>query len=266
MAHIAFDNVDLDYPIRGMRITLKEYLVRGLFRHASLNHNVIHALKNVSFRIDDGERVGIIGLNGAGKSTLLRTIGGIYPVARGRREVEGSFCALFDIALGFEMDANGWQNIYYRSYLQGETPKSVKAKLNEIAEFSELGEFLDLPLRCYSHGMVMRLAFSIATSSHPEILLIDEVFGTGDLQFQQKAEARMTEFIEKAKIVIMVGHNLEFIKRFCQRVFWMHEGMLRADGPAEQIVEEYRKEAGEVRRVPKRMRNTPKTKPPRTAA
>jgi ABC-type polysaccharide/polyol phosphate transport system ATPase subunit len=252
MAYIDFQNVDLEYPLRGVRITLKEYLVRGLFRRGQLpKPTVIHALKNVSLRIDEGERVGIIGLNGAGKSTLLRTIGGIYPNVRGERRVEGSFCALFDIALGFEMEATGWQNIYYRSYLQGETPQSVKAKLHEIAEFSELGEFLDLPLRCYSHGMVMRLAFSIATSSHPEILLIDEVFGTGDLSFQQKAEERMQQFIDKAKIVVMVGHNLEFIRRFCPRVLWMHEGVLRADGPAETIVDEYRAEAkaqGKVRR------------------
>ena len=252
MAYIDFEDVDLEYPLPGVRVTLKEYLVRGLFRRGqAAAPKVIHALKKVNLRIDEGERVGIIGLNGAGKSTLLRCIGGIYPIARGRRTVEGSFCALFDIALGFEMEATGWQNIHYRSYLQGETPQTVKTKLHEIAEFSELGEFLDLPLRCYSHGMVMRLAFSIATSSYPEILLVDEVFGTGDLSFQQKAEERMQQFISRAKIVVMVGHNLEFIRRFCPRVLWMHEGRLRDDGPAQTIVDAYRTEAraqGQVRR------------------
>jgi lipopolysaccharide transport system ATP-binding protein len=248
MAHVEFENADLEYPLRDVRITLKEYLVRGLFRRGQMPpRKVIRALKGLTLRIDEGERVGIIGYNGAGKSTLLRTIGGIYPIARGRRIVEGSICALFDIALGFEMDATGWQNIYYRSYLQGETPATVKAKLQDIADFSELGEFLDLPLRCYSSGMVMRLAFSIATSSQPEILLIDEVFGTGDIAFQQKAEARMEEFMHKAKIVVTVAHNLDFVRRFCARVMWIHEGALRADGPAATVVEEYKREASQFR-------------------
>jgi ABC-type polysaccharide/polyol phosphate transport system ATPase subunit len=248
MAHVLFENADLEYPLRDVRVTLKEYLVRGLFRRGQLPpRKVIRALKGLTLRIDEGERVGIIGFNGAGKSTLLRTIGGIYPIARGKRVVEGSICALFDIALGFEMDATGWQNIYYRSYLQGETPATVKAKLRDIADFSELGEFLDLPLRCYSHGMVMRLAFSIATSSQPEILLIDEVFGTGDIVFQEKAEARMKEFMHKAKIVITVAHNLEFVRRFCQRALWLYEGSLRADGPAGPVCDEYCREAYKFR-------------------
>jgi len=253
MAFIEFDNVDLEYPLRAAPITLKEYIVRGLFRRGQLpQRKLIHALRGVSLQIHDGERIGIIGHNGAGKSTLLRTIGGIYPIARGRRTCQGTCCALFDIALGFEMEATGWQNIYYRSYLQGLTPKVVKARLQDIAEFSELGDFLDLPLRTYSHGMVMRLAFSIATSSEPEILLIDEVFGTGDLSFQQKAEARMQEFMRKAKIVIMVGHQLDFIRRFCNRALWMHEGVLRADGTAEKIVDEYKRDVAQLTKQPAR--------------
>jgi ABC-type polysaccharide/polyol phosphate transport system ATPase subunit len=240
MASILFENVDLEYPLRGPRITFKEYLVRGLFRRGRrAPRPMIHALKDVSFHVGEGERVGIIGHNGAGKSTLLRTVGGIYPVARGRKVVEGSICSLFDIALGFEKEATGWQNIRYRSYLQGETPQTIAAKLPDIADFCELGEFLDLPLRCYSQGMVMRLAFSIATSSAPEILLIDEVFATGDLAFRKKAEARLRDFMNRAKIVIVVGHDLEFLKEFCERVLWLDHGSVRAEGPAHAVIDEY---------------------------
>lgn len=240
MAAITFEHVDLEYPLRGPRITLKEYLVRGLFRRGRTPPRpMIHALKDVTFRVCEGERVGIIGHNGAGKSTLLRTLGGIYPIARGRKTVEGSICSLFDIALGFEKEASGWQNIRYRSYLQGETPTTIAAKLPDIAEFCELGDFLNLPLRCYSQGMIMRLAFSIATSSAPEILLIDEVFATGDLAFRKKAEARLRDFMNRAKIVIVVGHDLEFLKEFCERVLWLDHGSLRADGPAKDVIDDY---------------------------
>ena len=134
---------------------------------------------------------------------------GVYPIARGRRRVDGMVNSLFDIAVGFEPDATGWQNIYYRSYLQGETPRAVQAKLHGIGTFSELGDFLDLPLRTYSTGMTMRLAFSVATSGDPEILLLDEFFSTGDLGFQKKGEERMRTFIQRANIVLMVGHNLD---------------------------------------------------------
>src|SRR5262245_1922698 len=144
MAAITLEHVDLEYPLRGARITLKEYIVRGLFRRGRTPPKpIIHALKDVSFTIGEGERVGIIGHNGACKSTLLRTIGGIYPTARGRCNVQGSICSLFDISLGFEKEASGWRNIHYRSYLQGDSPADVARKLRDIADFCELGEFLD---------------------------------------------------------------------------------------------------------------------------
>jgi ABC-type polysaccharide/polyol phosphate transport system ATPase subunit len=242
MPLIEFDDVDLIYPVREFySITLKEFIVKGLFRRDYTERwRTIHALRDISFRVDDGERYGIIGNNGAGKSTLLRTIGGIYPVAKGQRNVDGKICALFDIALGFEPQASGWDNIRYRAYLQGETPKSIKGKMQEIAEFTELGEFLNLPLTCYSTGMLMRLAFAIATSVEPEILLVDEVFSTGDLGFQKKAEARMVDFMSKANIVVMVGHNLGFLEKFCTRILWLEKGRVVREGPPDEIVAEYR--------------------------
>jgi ABC-type polysaccharide/polyol phosphate transport system ATPase subunit len=250
MTHIQFDHVDLEYPVReNQMVTFKEFVLHGLFRKARTGARSIKALTDLSFQIQDGERVGIIGLNGAGKSTLLRTIGGIYPINRGSRIVRGSICSLFDIALGFEQNATGWQNIYFRSYLQGETPKTIKPKLKEIEEFTELGDFLNLPIRCYSTGMLMRLAFAVATSRCPEILLIDEVFGTGDLVFQKKAEARMRDFLHKARIVVMVGHQLEFLKEFCTSIIWLHRGSIHMMGPTRQVIQAYTRDAGQLQKA-----------------
>lgn len=251
MAHIRFANVDLEYPVReNQTITLKEFILRGAFlRKRSERVRSIKALSDISFEIGNGERVGIIGLNGAGKSTLLRTIGGIFPVKRGVREVEGSICSLFDIAYGFDQDATGWQNVYHRSYLQGDTPRKIKSKLKEIEEFTELGHFLNLPIRCYSAGMVMRLGFAIATASCPEILLVDEVFATGDILFQKKAESRMRDFLHKASIVVMVGHNLELLQEFCTQVIWLRGGEIRAMGPTRQIIHAYSQEAMQVQQA-----------------
>lgn len=240
-SYVHFENVNLVFPIReNAGLTLKEFIVRGLFRSSYQAMKTVNALKEVNLTIRNGERLGIIGHNGAGKSTLLRTIAGVYPINSGVRKVEGSICSLFDITYGFEWEANGWENIEYRAYLQGETPRSLKEKIKEIAEFSELNEFLDVPLRCYSSGMLMRLAFSVATSSHPDILLIDEVFATGDLAFQQKARDRMMSFIDRANIVAMVGHDLQLIEEFCSRVIWVDHGRIIADGTPHEIVPEYR--------------------------
>jgi ABC-type polysaccharide/polyol phosphate transport system ATPase subunit len=242
MAHIRLDKVNLKYPIRRSNgLFLKEFFLHGLFLKKNTLH--IHALRDVSLDVREGERLGIVGCNGAGKSTILRTIGGVYPLSSGTRRVAGSICSLFDINLGLELESNGYDNIHFRSFLQGETPQSVKEKVREIAEFSELGDFLNIPIKYYSSGMLMRLAFSVATAREPEILLVDEVFGTGDLVFQKKASARMQNFLDRAKIVVMVGHDLVFLQRFCTRVIWMDQGQIRAEGPARDIIADYKRDA-----------------------
>jgi ABC-type polysaccharide/polyol phosphate transport system ATPase subunit len=244
MPHIRFTNVALEYPIReNVRTTLKEFIVKGLFRRSRQTIKSVQAIRNLSFEITDGERVGIIGFNGAGKSSLLRTIAGVYPIQQGERTIHGTINALFDITIGFEPESSGWDNIYFRSYLQGETPNQIKEKLQDIQDFTELGSFLDLPIRCYSTGMMMRLAFAIATSRATDILLIDEVFATGDLIFQKKAETRMKELLHRAPIVVMVGHQLEFLKEFCTKVMWLDQGQLRHVGPAPEVIQAYRAEA-----------------------
>jgi ABC-type polysaccharide/polyol phosphate transport system ATPase subunit len=240
MARIQLSKVNLTFNVRrDSGLTLKEFIVRGMFRKSVNPRMKVQALRDVDLSIGDSERVGIIGHNGAGKSTILKLLAGIYPPTSGRRVVEGRISSLFDIALGFEGDATGWENIGYRSYLQGETPKSVRAKMQSVADFSELGHFLDMPVRYYSAGMSVRLAFSIATSIEPEILLVDEVLSVGDLSFRQKARLRMEEMMSKAKIIVMVSHDLTSIADLCQRVVWMEHGAVHAAGPAREILAAY---------------------------
>jgi ABC-type polysaccharide/polyol phosphate transport system ATPase subunit len=240
MARIELDDVSLTFSVRQRRrVTLKEFLVRQMFRRSVNPLIKVRALREVSLRVGEGERLGIIGPNGAGKSTLLKVLAGIYPPTRGKRQVEGQISSLFDLTLGFEPDSTGWDNIHYRSYLQGETPRSVRSKLHAIAAFSELGEFLDMPVRYYSAGMLVRLAFSIATAIEPQILLVDEVFGAGDMAFQQKAQQRMRDMIARAKLIVFVSHDLGSVAKLCDRAVWMDHGRVCQDGPTRQVIAAY---------------------------
>jgi homopolymeric O-antigen transport system ATP-binding protein len=210
-----------------------------LFRQSLNPAMTIHALSDFSLTAADGDRIGIIGHNGAGKTTLLKMLAGIYPPTEGTCVVEGRICSLFDITLGFEQDATGWENITYRAYLQGETPATLRAKIDDIGAFSELGDFLTLPVRNYSAGMRMRLAFAIATSTNPEILLIDEVLAVGDMAFQIKARARMRELMSASRLMVVVSHDLNTIKETCNRVFWMKHGKIVRQGVTEEVIQAY---------------------------
>jgi lipopolysaccharide transport system ATP-binding protein len=240
MAYIQLDRVNLRFKVRTCeRISLKEYLLRHLFRRESGLFIEVQALDDVSLEVEQGERVGVIGHNGAGKSTLLRVLAGIYPPSSGGVRVDGQVSSLFDINLGFEQDASGWENICYRGYLQGETPKTIKPKIQPIAEFSELGHFLDMPVRYYSAGMKVRLAFSIATAIDPEVLLVDEVLSVGDRAFQDKARTRMREMMAKAQLIVFVSHDLDSVKQLCDRVIWMDHGKVRLIGPTKAVIDAY---------------------------
>ena len=240
MARITMDRVCLTFRVRQhKRVTFKEFMVKRLFRRSVNPYVTVNALDDFSLEIQSGERVGVIGHNGAGKSTLLKVLAGIYPPTSGTLEVQGQISSLFDIALGFEQEATGWENICYRGYLQGETPRTIKDKMQPIAEFSELGQFLDTPVRYYSAGMRLRLAFSIATAIEPEVLLVDEVLSVGDMAFTEKASQRMREMMDKAQLIVMVSHDLESVKRLCDRAVWMDHGRVRQVGRPPEVVEAY---------------------------
>jgi ABC-type polysaccharide/polyol phosphate transport system ATPase subunit len=245
MALIDLEHVGLTFRVRAYgRITFKEYMLKGMFMRRQKSTTMeVRALEDINLELHEGQRVGIIGHNGAGKSTLLRVLAGVYPPTSGRRTVVGKIASLFEITLGFEMDANGWENISFRSYFQGETPRSLRSKVNQIAEFSELGDFLDMPLRYYSAGMMVRLAFSIATTVEPEILIIDEVLSAGDLAFQCKARERIEQLLRHARLVVMVSHDLSTIGELCDRVAWMDHGHIRQVGPAASVIEAYQQHA-----------------------
>ncbi len=246
MASIEVSGASITFTAtQSKQVTFKEYLVRGLFRRSVNPQIAIHALTDINLSARDGDRIGIIGHNGAGKTTLLKLLAGIYTPTTGKSAVQGRICSLFDISVGFEDEATGWENIIYRSYLQGESPATVKSKMEEIAEFSELGEFLTLPVKNYSAGMRMRLAFAIATAAEPEVLLVDEVLAVGDMAFQIKARARMKKMMSVSSLMVVVSHDLNTIKETCTRVLWMRRGTVVQEGPPKEVVRAYNRDAVE---------------------
>ncbi len=239
--HVKLSDVELYYPStlynqKSLKQAVFEIILHK--KRQELIHDV-HALKGVTFEIHEGEKVGIIGANGAGKSTLLKAIAGLYPINSGGLSTKGKIRSLFDLALGFEVEATGRENIMYRALLLGETPKVIREKTNEIIEFADLGEFIDYPIKAYSAGMIVRLAFAISTMIDGDILLLDEIFGAGDANFMSKAKLRIMNMIENAKILIFVSHDFSAISELCQRVIWLDDGRVRMDGKPEEVIKAY---------------------------
>jgi len=242
MASIQLDDVTLTFQVwQNKHITLKEFILKQVLRR-QLRKTVssVTALRNLSFSIEEGERFGIIGSNGSGKSTLLKMLGGIYTPTTGSCHVTGAAYTMLDLGVGIETEANGWENIAYLSYLQGQSPTEVKRKSKAIAEFSELGELLNIPVRYYSSGMMVRLVFSVATEIEPEVLIIDEVFGAGDLGFQDKARKRMLDLIDRAKVLVLASHDLQTVATLCTRVLWIHKGVVQMIGDPVEVTEAYK--------------------------
>lgn len=244
MAYIELKNVTLDLPIYDVQgRSLKKQVLRMGRRNRIAEGNdgiiVVRALDDLSFRFERGDRVGLIGHNGAGKSTLLRAMAGIYPPTAGTLLREGKVVPLLDISLGMDDNSTGMQNIRLRGLLLGMTDAEIREKQNDIAEFSELGDYLDLPIRTYSSGMKMRLAFAISTSVDAEILLLDEVMGVGDASFLHKAEARLEDLRDRAEIVVLAMHSNREIRKVCNKALWMERGRVHAFGEVEEVVSQY---------------------------
>jgi len=236
---IKVENVSMKFMIMHDRIrSLKEYTVALLKRR--LKYEEFWALRNVSFEVRRGEVMGIIGRNGAGKSTLLKIISGILKPTEGKVVTCGNIVPMLELGSGFDHDLTGRENIFLNGAILGYSEDFLKSKYDEIVEFAELEKFIDVPIRNYSSGMLMRLAFSIATVVNPEILIVDEILAVGDEAFQAKSKARMMELMSGGTTVLFVSHNLDQIRELCNRVIWLDEGRIKMIGDKNEVCDAYK--------------------------
>lgn len=243
MAHIVFDHVCVDFPIynaknRSLKNTVMQAATGGKVSFGA-EGTIIRSLDDVSFTLKDGDRVGLVGHNGAGKSTLLRALSRVYEPTSGYAQIEGEIGSLVDISLGIDAEATGRENIFIRGALLGLRRKEIENRFDEIVDFSELGSFVDMPVRTYSSGMHLRLAFAVATIIRPEILLMDEWLSVGDAAFNAKAELRLTNLVQSSKILVIASHSRELIERTCNRAFWFEHGRLKMNGTPEAVCQAY---------------------------
>jgi ABC-2 type transport system ATP-binding protein/lipopolysaccharide transport system ATP-binding protein len=245
MAHIVLDQASIELAVYNSRgRALKSEILRrtvggGVESAQDRSTQVVKALREVSFEARDGDRIGLIGGNGAGKTTLLRVLARVYPPTSGRVKVEGRVSSLIDLSMGMDTDATGYENIVMRGIMLGLDATEAKAITSDVEEFSELGEFLELPIRTYSSGMMLRLAFAVSTAVHPDILILDEIIGVGDAAFSERAEKRLLGMVEKASIMFLASHDDNSIKRFCNRTLWLKGGRLMMDGEPEAVLDAY---------------------------
>jgi lipopolysaccharide transport system ATP-binding protein len=199
----------------------------------------VQALREISFRLRRGDRLGLVGLNGAGKTTLLRTLAGIYEPAGGRVRIQGSLTALLDIHLGMNPELTGRENILLRGLYNGVPRAALEELVADVQSFADLGDFIDLPVRIYSSGMSVRLAFALATAIRPQILLMDEWILAGDVAFIERARARLEDMVRGADILVLSSHTTAIVRTWCTRVIWLDQGRVREDGPADSVLENY---------------------------
>lgn len=235
---IKVDNISIMFNKSSERVdSIKEYLIK-LVKNQLLFEE-FWALKDISFDIKKGESLGIIGLNGAGKSTLLKVIASVLKPSKGSVEINGSVAPLIELGAGFDSNLSARENIFLNGAVLGYDRKQMRKKFEQIVDFAELWEFIDIPIKNFSSGMVARLGFSIAVAHTPDILIVDEILGVGDYKFQKKCEKRMNEIIDNGATVIFVSHSIEQVKKVCSRAIWLERGRLVMDGDIEEVCNKY---------------------------
>ena len=240
---IEVDNVSMKFNLSREKVdSLKDYIFKTIKRE--IQYNEFWALKNVSFSVEKGDRVGILGLNGAGKSTLLKVISGVFKPTEGHVDKHGKMVPLLELGAGFDPQYTGKENIYLYGAMLGYTKKFIDSKYDEIVEFSELQKFMDVPVKNYSSGMKSRLGFSIATVVEPKILILDEVLSVGDAKFRKKSEKKIMSMFDSGVTVLFVSHSLEQVQRLCNKAMILEKGKLIAYGDSDRISEQYSKMIG----------------------
>ena len=243
MVSIDTYNACVDFPIfdaksRSLKKAMLSTAGGAIGKNAS-NTVVVEALKDINLHLREGDRVGLVGHNGAGKSTLLRLLSGIYEPTRGTADVRGRIAPVFDLGVGMDPEVSGYDNIIIRGLFLGQTIKQMKSKMDEIAEFSELGDYLAMPLRTYSNGMRVRLALGVVTSIEPEILLLDEGIGAVDAAFMAKARVKLQEMVKKSGILVFASHSNDFLAQLCNTALWVDHGEIKEVGEVADVVEAY---------------------------
>jgi lipopolysaccharide transport system ATP-binding protein len=243
-ARMLLEGVGVDFPVfNAASLSLKNRVLSAMTGgRIDRQHDgaiVVRGLADINLEIQAGERVGLVGHNGSGKTTLLRVLSGIYFPTQGTVDIRGDCVSLINISLGIDPEATGRENIRLRGAMMGMTPAAVNARLDEIIEFSGLGDFIEMPFRTYSSGMQLRLAFAVSTSIRPQILVMDEWLSTGDEDFRERAEKRMNEVVHATEILVLASHTRELIESTCNRVIWLEHGHIRMDGPVDEVVAAY---------------------------
>ena len=239
MSMIEVNNVSMRFNMaKEKHESLKEYFLAAV--QGKLQFEEFYALRDVSLTVERGDFYGLVGLNGSGKSTLLKVISGVFKPSAGSVTVRGTIAPLIELGAGFDFDLTARENIFLNGTVLGMTPKYIREKFDEIVEFSELRDFLDIPLKNYSSGMVSRLAFAVATTTKPDVLIADEILAVGDFLFQQKCEKRMRELMSGGTTVILVSHSIEQIERMCNKVTWLEKGRVRMTGDMRTVCDAYK--------------------------